>query len=51
VLFAVAAIAVAVGSRHVETKRRLAIVSLALPAIVAVPTLIWVVLTVVLLAD
>jgi hypothetical protein len=50
VALALAALVVAVRSRAV-LKRRLAIAGLALPALLAVPLLIWVIVTLVPLAD
>ena len=51
VVLAIAAVAVAVLSRHVALKRRVTIVGLSLPALLAVPLLIWLVLTLAPLAD
>lgn len=43
VVFAVAAVAVAVHARHLAPRRRLTVVGLSLPALVALPLLIWLV--------
>jgi hypothetical protein len=51
VVLAVAALAVAGLSRDVPSKRRLTIVGLSLPALLAVPLLIWAVATLAPLAD
>jgi hypothetical protein len=51
VVLAFAAATAAVVARHDAPMRRLAILALALPALVAVPALIWVVATVAPLAD
>ena len=51
VVLAIAAVAVAAFSRQVASKRRLTIVGLSLPALVAVPLLIWLIVTLAPLAD
>ena len=51
VLLAVAALLVALLSRDAPLKRRLVIVGLSVPALLAVPALIWVIVTLVPLAD
>lgn len=51
VVLAVAALAAAGLSRDVALRRRLAIVGLSLPALLAVPLLIWAVVTLAPLAD
>jgi hypothetical protein len=51
VVLAVVALAVAGRSRDVAGKRRLAIVGLSLPALLAVPLLVWAVLALAALAD
>jgi hypothetical protein len=50
-VLAVAALAVAAVSREVPPRRRLAIVGLSLPALLAVPLLLWGVVTLAPLAD
>jgi hypothetical protein len=51
VVFAVAAAAAAVAAPAVTARRRLTIAALALPGIVAVPILIWMIVAVAPLAD
>ena len=51
VVLAVAALVVAALSREVPSRRRLAIVGLSLPALLAVPLLLWAILTLAPLAD
>jgi len=51
VLLAVAAIAHAVFARRSTARLRLAVVGLALPALLAVPALIWLIVTVAPIAD
>jgi hypothetical protein len=51
VVLAIAAVAVAVRSRRVALKRRLTIVGLSLPALVGVPLLIWLIVTLAPLAN
>jgi len=51
VILAVVALVVAGASRDIGSKRRLAIVGLSLPALIAVPLLIWLIVTLAPLAD
>jgi hypothetical protein len=51
VALSLVAIAVAVATRRATEQRRVAIVLLALPALVAIPLLIWLIITVAPLAD
>jgi hypothetical protein len=51
VVFAVVAVVVAGASRDIGSKRRLAIVELSLLALIAVPLLIWSIVTLAPLAD
>jgi hypothetical protein len=50
-VLAVAALVVAALSRDVPSRRRLAIVGLSLPALLAVPLLLWAIVTIAPLAD
>jgi hypothetical protein len=51
VVLAIAAVALAALSRRVASERRLTIVVLSLPALIAVPLLIWLIVTLAPLAD